>query len=178
MCVNVRARVCVCVLIGLTQQLARIGLHRHDDTATIQEGGTTPTNLAKLIDSWHPKRSFWYRRGAPWSPLPSPSCARKITLVLLLIMNDGFSCNPSITCSKWFRVPWLKLRCIACDRRQNLKTKFAQVPEHIQLTYSTYLVAAGQGTFHIDLSAVGPNFLFDTGGGLLDRFRFHRVAQG
>jgi len=42
-----------------------------------------------------------------------------------------------------FRVVWESLGCIAGDRRQNLKPKFAQVPEQSEFTYSAYLVAAG-----------------------------------
>jgi len=47
-----------------------------------------------------------------------------MTLVLCLIMNDGFSFDS------------------AGDRRQNSKPKFAQVPEQSEFTYSAYLVAA------------------------------------
>jgi len=35
-----------------------------------------------------------------------------------------------------------KSRLIAGDRRQNLKTPFAQVPEQSDFTYGVYLVAA------------------------------------
>jgi len=58
-----------------------------------------------------------------------------MTLVLRLIMNDG-------TCSELFRVSWVNLGYIAGDRRQNLKPKFAQVPEQSDFTYGVYLVAA------------------------------------
>jgi len=66
-----------------------------------------------------------------------------ITLVLRLIMKDGFSFDTSITCSKLFRVSWVNLGYIAGDRRQNLKPKFAQVPEQREFTYSADSVAAG-----------------------------------
>ena len=66
-----------------------------------------------------------------------------MTLVLWLIMNDGFSFDSSITCSELFRVSWVHLGYIAGDRRQNLKPKFAQVPEQSEFTYSVHLVAAG-----------------------------------
>ena len=57
-------------------------------------------------------------------------------------MNDGFSFDSSITCSELFRVSWVNLGYIAGDRRQNLKPKFAQVPEDSDFTYGVYLVAA------------------------------------
>jgi len=66
-----------------------------------------------------------------------------MTFVLGLIMNDGFSFNSSITCSELFRVLWVDLGYMAGDRRQNLKPKFAQVPEQSEFTYSAYLSAAG-----------------------------------
>jgi len=46
-----------------------------------------------------------------------------MTLVLWLIMNDGFSFDSSITCSELSRVSWVNLGYIAGDRRQNLKTE-------------------------------------------------------
>jgi len=58
-------------------------------------------------------------------------------------MNDGFSFDFSINCSELFRVSWVNLGYIAGDRRQNLKPKFAQVPEQSEFAYSAYLVAAG-----------------------------------
>jgi len=58
-------------------------------------------------------------------------------------MNDDFSFDSSITCSELFRVVWVNLGYIAGDRRQNLKPKFAQVPEQSEFTYSVYLAAAG-----------------------------------
>jgi len=58
-------------------------------------------------------------------------------------MNDGFSLDSSIACSEWFRVAWVNLGYIAGDRRQNLKSKFAQVPEQSEFPYGVYLVAAG-----------------------------------
>jgi len=58
-------------------------------------------------------------------------------------MHDGFSFDSSITCSEWFRVSWVNLGCIAGDRRQNLKTKFAHAHEQSEFTDSAYLVAAG-----------------------------------
>ena len=64
------------------------------------------------------------------------------TLVLRLIMNGGFSFDSSITCSELFRVSWVNLGYIAGDRRQNLKPKFAEVPEQSDFTYGVYLVAA------------------------------------
>ena len=67
-----------------------------------------------------------------------------MTLVLWLIMNDGFSFDCSITCCKLFRVAWVNLGYIAGDRRQNLNPKFAQVPEQSEFTYNAYLVAAGR----------------------------------
>ena len=57
-------------------------------------------------------------------------------------MNDGFSFDSSITCSELFSVSWVNLGYIAGDRRQNLKPKFAQVPEQSDFTYGVYLVAA------------------------------------
>jgi len=65
-----------------------------------------------------------------------------MTLVLRLIMNDGFSFDFSITCSELFRVSWVNLGYITGDRHQNLKPKFAQVPEQSDFTYGGYLVAA------------------------------------
>jgi len=65
-----------------------------------------------------------------------------LTLVLRLIMNDGFSFDSSIICSESFRVSWVHLGYIAGDRRQNLKPKFAQVPEQSDFTDGVYLVAA------------------------------------
>jgi len=56
-------------------------------------------------------------------------------------MNDGFSFDSSITGFELFRVSWVNLGYIAGDR-QNLKPKFAQVPEQSDFTYSVYLVAA------------------------------------
>jgi len=66
-----------------------------------------------------------------------------MTLELWLIMNDSFSFGSSITCPDLFRVSWVNLGNIAGDRRQNLKPKFAQVPEQSECTYSAYLAAAG-----------------------------------
>jgi len=66
-----------------------------------------------------------------------------MTLVLWLVMNDGFSFDSSLTCSELFRISWVNLGYIAGHRRQNLKPKFAQVPEQSGFTYSAYLVAAG-----------------------------------
>jgi len=63
--------------------------------------------------------------------------------MLCLIMNAGFSFDSSITCSELFRVSWVNIGYIAGDRHQNLKPKFAQVPEQSEFTYSAYLVAAG-----------------------------------
>ena len=40
-------------------------------------------------------------------------------------------------------VAWVNLGYIAGDRRQNLKPKFALVPEQSVFTYSAYLVTAG-----------------------------------
>jgi len=54
-------------------------------------------------------------------------------------MNDGFSFDSSIICSKLFRVSWVNL---GGDRRQNLKPKFAQESEQSDFTYGVYLVAA------------------------------------
>ena len=39
-------------------------------------------------------------------------------------------------------VSWVTLVYIAGDRRQNVKPKFAQVPEQSDFTYGVYLVAA------------------------------------
>jgi len=64
-----------------------------------------------------------------------------MTLVLGLIMNDGFSFDSSITCSELFRVSWVNLGYIAGDGDQNMKPKFAQVPEQSGFTYGVYLVA-------------------------------------
>ena len=64
-----------------------------------------------------------------------------MTLMLRLIMNDGFNFDSSITCSELFRASWVNLGYIAGDRRQNLKSKFAQVPEQSDFTYGVYLVA-------------------------------------
>jgi len=63
-------------------------------------------------------------------------------------MNDGFSFDSSITCFKLFRVSWVNLGYIAGDRRQNLKPKFAQVPEQNDFTYGVYLVAATFNWIH------------------------------
>jgi len=57
-------------------------------------------------------------------------------------MNDGFSFDSSITLSELFRVSWVNLGDIDVDRRQNLKPKFAQVPEQSDFTQSGCLVAA------------------------------------
>jgi len=65
-----------------------------------------------------------------------------MTLVLRLIVNDGFSFDISIACSELFRVSRVNLGYIADDHRQNLKPKFAQVPEQSDCTYGVYLVAA------------------------------------
>jgi len=65
-----------------------------------------------------------------------------MTLVLWLIMNDGFSFDSTITGSELFRVSWVNLGQIAGDRRQNLKTKFAHVHDQSEFTYNAYLVAA------------------------------------
>jgi len=64
-------------------------------------------------------------------------------------MNDGFSFDFSIICSELFRVSWVNSGYIAGDRRQNLKTKFAHVPEQSEFTYVAYLVAAA----HLEKSA-------------------------
>jgi len=68
-----------------------------------------------------------------------------ITLVLRRVLNDGFSFESSITCSELFRDSWVTSGQIAGDRRQCLKTNFAQVPEQSAFTYraSAYLVSAG-----------------------------------
>ena len=66
-----------------------------------------------------------------------------MALVLCLIMNDGLSFDSSITCSELFRIAWVTLGYIAGGRRQNLKPKFAPVPEQSEFTYGAYLVAAG-----------------------------------
>ena len=66
-----------------------------------------------------------------------------ITFVLRLIVKDGFSFDSSITCSELFRVAWVKLGQIAGYRRQNSKTKLAQVPEQSKFTPGGSLVAAG-----------------------------------
>jgi len=55
-------------------------------------------------------------------------------------MNDSFNFDSPITCSELFRVSWVNLGYIAGDRRQNSKTKIAQVPEQSEFTYSTYFV--------------------------------------
>jgi len=57
-------------------------------------------------------------------------------------MNDGFSFDFLITCSDLLRVLWVNLGYIAGDRRQNLKPKFAQVPEQSDFTYGVYFVTA------------------------------------
>jgi len=59
-----------------------------------------------------------------------------MTLVLRLIMIDGFSFDSSITCSELFRVSWVNLGYIASDRRQNLKPKFAHVHEESEFNHS------------------------------------------
>jgi len=58
-------------------------------------------------------------------------------------MNDGFSFDSSITSSELVRVAWVNLGHTPGDRHQNLKPKFAQVPEQIEFSYIAYLVAAG-----------------------------------
>ena len=63
--------------------------------------------------------------------------------MLRLIINDGFSFDTSITCSELIRVSCVNIGHIAGGRRQNLKSKRAQVPQQSGFTYSTYLVAAG-----------------------------------
>ena len=73
-----------------------------------------------------------------------------MTLVPRLIMNDGFSIDSSITCSELFRVSWVNLGYIADDRRQNLKPKFAQVPEPSDFAYGVYLGA--HSTFNLPTS--------------------------
>jgi len=62
-------------------------------------------------------------------------------------MNDGFSFDSAITCSELFRVSWVNLGYIVGDRRQNLKPKFAQVPQQSEFTYSVY--SGAQGTFNM-----------------------------
>ena len=50
-----------------------------------------------------------------------------MTLVLRLIMNEGFHFDSAITCSELFRVSWAYLGCIARNCGQNLKPNLAQV---------------------------------------------------
>ena len=58
-------------------------------------------------------------------------------------MNDRFSFDPANRTLRIVPVSWVNLVYIAGDRRQNLKTTFAQLPEQSKFTYSVYLEAAG-----------------------------------
>jgi len=67
-----------------------------------------------------------------------------ITLVLRLIMNDGFSVNSA---NRLFRVlPGFmgKLLFPPSEVQQNVTTKLAHAHEQSEFTYDAYLVAAGQ----------------------------------
>jgi len=66
-----------------------------------------------------------------------------ITLVLRLIVNDGFSFGSSIACSMFFRVSWVNRWRSPSEVQQNVTTKFAHVHEQREFTYGAYLVAAG-----------------------------------
>jgi len=58
-------------------------------------------------------------------------------------MNNGFSFGSANRMFRIVPVARVRLGQIAGDRRQNLKTKFAQVHEQSKFTYSAYVVAAG-----------------------------------
>ena len=65
-----------------------------------------------------------------------------MTLVLRLIMNDGFSFDSSIACSEFFRVPWVNRWLSPSKVQQNVTTKLAHVHEQSEFAYGGYLVAA------------------------------------
>jgi len=53
-------------------------------------------------------------------------------------MNDGYILDSATTCSELVQDSWVNLGYIAGDRRQNLKTKFAQVLEQSEYTFCAY----------------------------------------
>jgi len=65
-----------------------------------------------------------------------------MTLVLRLIMNDGFSFDFLIACSEFFRVSWVNRWWSPSKVQHNVTTKFAHVHEQSEFTYGDYLVAA------------------------------------
>jgi len=66
-----------------------------------------------------------------------------ITLVLRLTMNDGFSFDPSIAGSEFFRVSWVNRWCSSSEVQQNVTTELAHVHEQNKFAYGASLVAAG-----------------------------------
>ena len=66
-----------------------------------------------------------------------------MTLVMQLIMNDGFSFDSSIACSEFFRCCMGKSLVSPSKVQQNVTTKIAHVHEQSEFTYGSYLVAAG-----------------------------------
>ena len=74
-----------------------------------------------------------------------------ITLVLRLIMNDGFSFDSSIACSEFFRISWVHRGRSPSKVQQNVATKLAHIQEQSEFTYGAYLVAAG----HLSVSNDG-----------------------
>ena len=58
-------------------------------------------------------------------------------------MNDGFSFDSAIACSKFFRVSWVNRWWSPSEVQQNVTTKLAHVHEQSEFTNGAYLVAAG-----------------------------------
>jgi len=72
-----------------------------------------------------------------------------MTLVLRLIMNDGFSFDCSIACFEFFQDSWVNRWWSPSEVQQNETTKFAHVHEQSEFTYGGYLVAVGHlSMFH------------------------------
>ena len=65
-----------------------------------------------------------------------------MTLVLRLILNDGFNFDSSIACSEFFRVSWVNRWFSPSEVQENVTTKLAHVHEQSEFTYGGYLVAA------------------------------------
>jgi len=66
-----------------------------------------------------------------------------ITLVMRLIINDGFSFDSSIACFKFFRVSWVNRWWSPSEAQQNVKIKLAHVHEQSEFSHGASLVAAG-----------------------------------
>jgi len=66
-----------------------------------------------------------------------------MTLVLRLIMNDGFSFDSSVACSEFFWVSWVNRWWSFSEVQQNVTTKLAHVHEQSEFADGGYSVAAG-----------------------------------